>query len=102
MFVLGYFLESLASVVDGLLWFYMIVIIARAVLSWVNPDPRNAIVQFLEAATWPLLYQIRRYLPLVYGGIDLSPLVAILGVELVRHTLVPSLRHVAFLLSSPV
>jgi YggT family protein len=100
MFVFGYFLQSLASVVDGILWLYMIIIIAQALLSWVNPDPRNPIVQFLNAATWPLLDQIRRRIPVVFGGIDISPLLAIVGVQLVRYTLVPSLRHVAMLLAS--
>jgi len=95
MFLFGNLLEGLAFVADNVLTLYMYILIISALLSWVNPDPRNPIVQFLSAVTWPVLYQIRRRLPTTYGGIDLSPLVAILGVVLIQHVLVTSLRDVA-------
>jgi YggT family protein len=95
MFVLGRLLEGLAFVADNVLTLYMWILVISALLSWVNPDPRNPIVQFLHAVTWPVLYQIRRRLPVIYGGIDLSPLVAIFGVVLVEYVLVTSLQDVA-------
>lgn len=93
--MLGHLLEGLALVVNTVLTLYTWILIINAVLSWVNPDPRNPIVQFLHAVTWPVLYSIRSRLPVMYGGIDLSPLVAILGIYLIRYVLVSSLHTVA-------
>ncbi|MBE9536551.1 MAG: YggT family protein, partial [Proteobacteria bacterium] len=56
MFVIANFLEALAVILNMVLQLYMWIIIARAVISWVNPDPYNPIVQFLYKATDPLLY----------------------------------------------
>lgn len=95
MFVFGRILEGLAGVVDIVLTMYTWILIINALLSWVNPDPRNRIVQFFHAATWPVLAAVRRRVPVVYGGIDLSPLVAILGIYLVQRVLVASLYDVA-------
>jgi YggT family protein len=78
MYALGYFLLGLAKVIDYVLFFYMIVIIARAVLSWVNPDPYNPIVRFLYNVTEPVLYRIRAKVPVFFGGIDFSPIIVIL------------------------
>jgi YggT family protein len=95
MFMLGHLLQGLAMVVNMVLTLYMWVIIINALLSWVTPDPRNPIVQFLHSAARPVLYQIQRRIPSVYGGIDVSPLIAMLGIYLLRHVLVASLDTVA-------
>ena len=78
MYAFGYFLLALSTVLDYVLFFYMIIIIARAVLSWVNPDPYNPIVRFLYNVTEPVLYRIRSKLPVFFGGIDFSPVIVIL------------------------
>jgi YggT family protein len=78
MFILGNLLAALASVIGLVLNLYMWIIIARAVISWVNPDPYNPIVRFLYSITDPVLLAIRRRLPLSFGGIDFSPIVVIL------------------------
>ena len=94
MFLAGNFLEGLAHVADWVLTLYMYVIIARALVSWVNPDPWNPIVQFLERATEPVLYPLRRRLS--WGmGIDLSPIVAILIILFLQYALVRSLFEMA-------
>ena len=72
MLVLGNFLYALAVVVDYALTIYLWVVIARAVLSWVSPDPYNPIVRFIHNVTEPVLSRIRRVLPLNLGGIDIS------------------------------
>lgn len=73
---------------------YMYIIFARAILSWVNPDPYNPIVQFLYRATEPVLYPIRRMMP--FGmGIDVSPLVVILVIYFLRSFLVTTLFDLA-------
>ena len=63
MFVLGNFVDALASVVNILLTIMYWLILIRALISWVNPDPFNPIVQFLMRVTEPLLEPVRRLLP---------------------------------------
>ena len=96
MFVLANFLNAAARVLDLALTAYYWLIIVRALMSWVNPDPWNPIVQFLHRATEPVLAPIRRRLPTWQIGIDLSPLVAILAVLFVQYFLVASLREMAW------
>jgi len=95
MFVFGNFLKAIAMVVDIGLSFYMWIIVARAVISWVNPDPYNPIVRFLTSVTEPLLYQVRRRLPLNLGGIDFSPFIVILAIIFLQTFLVESLLQFA-------
>ena len=95
MFVLGNLLVALASVIGIVLNLYMWIIIARAVISWVNPDPYNPIVRFLYSITDPVLLAIRRRLPLSFGGIDFSPIVVILVIIFLQRFLVASLQDLA-------
>jgi YggT family protein len=95
MFVLGNLLDALASILYLVLNIYMWVIIARAVISWVSPDPYNPIVRFLYSITDPVLLAIRRRLPLSFGGIDFSPIVVILAIIFLQRFLVASLHDLA-------
>jgi len=95
MFVAANFLIALAQVVDYLLWAYMWIVVARAVISWVNPDPYNPIVRFLHSVTDPLFYRIRRILPLYAGGIDFSPIVVFIAIIFLQRFLVQSLYDLA-------
>ncbi len=92
---MGYFLAALAKVIDTVLFIYMWIIIIRAVLSWVSPDPYNPIVRFINNITEPVLYQIRRRLPVSFGGIDLSPVVVLLIIVFLQSFVVRSLLHFA-------
>ncbi len=92
---LGYFFVALAKVIDTVLWLYMWIIIIRAVLSWVSPDPYNPIVRFIHNITEPVLYQIRRRLPVSFGGIDLSPVIVILIIIFLQNFVVQSLLYVS-------
>lgn len=96
MFVAGNFLDAVAAVLNLALWAYMWIIIARALISWVNPDPWNPIVQFLQRVTEPVLAPIRRRLPSWQWGIDFSPLVVILVIYFLQAWLVGSLRDLAW------
>ena len=96
MFIFSNFLGAMASVLQLILTLYMWVIIARALISWVNPDPHNPIVRFLYNATEPLLYRVRRSLPVFAGGIDLSPLIVIVAIYFLQAFLVQSLHDLAF------
>jgi len=98
MFVISNFLNALATLADFILSAYMWVIIGRAIISWVNADPYNPIVRFIHEVTEPLLYRIRRTLPVVAGGIDLSPMVLIMAIIFLQSFLVPTLKRMAFAL----
>jgi YggT family protein len=91
MFVIGNFLAALASVLNMLLSAYMWIIIIRALISWVSPDPYNPIVQFLHSATDPVLYRVRRWLPVSFSGIDFSPILVIAAIYFLQVFLVGSL-----------
>jgi YggT family protein len=95
MFIISNLLTALAMVIDYALIIFMWIVVARAVLSWVNPDPYNPIVRFIHNVTEPVLYQIRRRLPVNFGGIDLSPLIVFLIIIFLRKFLVSSLYGLA-------
>jgi YggT family protein len=94
MFVMGNVLLGFATVLDYGLTFYTWIIIARALISWVNPDPWNPIVQFLDRVTEPVLSPIRRRLGWRMG-VDLSPLVAIVAITFVQIAVVQSIKDLA-------
>ena len=93
MFVIGNLLSSVASVLNMVLSLYMWIIIIRAILSWVSPDPYNPIVRFLHAATDPVLDKVRQLLPFptVYGGIDLTPIAVFVIIIFLQSFLVQTL-----------
>jgi len=95
MFVVSNFLIAIATILNYGLTIYMYVIIARAIISWVNPDPYNPIVRFLNSVTEPVLFRIRRKLPLFFGGMDFSPIIVILAIIFVQTFVVQSLFQMA-------
>lgn len=95
MIVIANFLVAVAKVLNIALSLYMWIIIGRAVISWVNPDPYNPIVRFLNSVTEPVLYPIRRWLPINFGGIDFSPILVILAIIFLQSFLVQSLADLA-------
>ena len=95
MFVLSNFLVALAQIVQVIINVLWWLIIIRALISWVNPDPYNPIVQFLYRTTEPLLTPFRRLIPSHKIGIDLSPIFAILVLMFLRYFLVNSLIDLA-------
>jgi YggT family protein len=94
MFVVNNFFAALGSVVYYVLELYMYVVIARALISWVNPDPWNPIVQFLEKVTEPALAPLRRMIGWRLG-VDLSPVILILIIIFLQKFIVPSLFQMA-------
>ena len=91
MHVIGYFIAALAKVIYLALNIYMIIIIVRAILSWVNPDPYNPIVRFIHSVTEPVLSRIRSRLPLYFGGFDFSPLLILAAIMFLQEFLVKTL-----------
>ncbi|MCP4649032.1 MAG: YggT family protein [PVC group bacterium] len=90
MFVLGFILDGLAAVISMILTILYWLILARALISWVSPDPYNPIVRFLRQATDPILEPIRRVLmPLTYKiHIDLSTIVAFFLIVFLQRSVV--------------
>ena len=95
MFVISNLLIAVGKVVDIALTIFMWIVIARAILSWVSPDPYNPIVRFIHNITEPVLYQIRKRIPLNFGGIDFSPVIVLLAVIFLQRFLVASLYELA-------
>lgn len=98
MFVLGNFLSAVAFLLDKIFLFLYWLIIIRALISWVNPDPYNAIVQFLYKATEPFLEPFRRLVPTYNIGIDLSPIFAILVLIFLQRFLVPTIYRLSMMM----
>jgi len=90
MYVLGNLIYALARVLEIVITIYIWLIVIRALVSWVNPDPYNPIVQFLKKTTDPALKPAQRIFPPL-GGFDLSPIVVVLILVFLRFFLVPTL-----------
>ncbi|MDD3249460.1 MAG: YggT family protein [Smithellaceae bacterium] len=95
MFALSNFIIALAKVIDIVLTVYLWIIVARALISWVNPDPYNKIVIFLYRVTEPVLGPIRRIIPRHSLPIDFSPLIALLIIIFLQHFLVQTMIQAA-------
>lgn len=91
MFLAGNLLMAIAQILSIVLNIYMWVIIIRALISWVNPDPYNPIVQFLYKITEPVLYPIRKAIPISGLGIDFSPIIVFLIIIFLQNFLVQTL-----------
>jgi len=99
MIVLKNLIAGLAAILDYGLYIYMWLIIARALLSWVSPDPYNPIVRFLYQVTEPLLSYVRRRLPVIFGGIDFSPILILAAIIFLQRFLVGTLQDWARLMN---
>lgn len=97
MFVLENLIFALAKIIDMGLTLYMWLIIGRAVVSWVNPDPYNPIVNFLNRATEPVLAPVRRWIPMGGLGIDISPVIVIMAIYFLQQFLVRTMMQLAIL-----
>lgn len=100
MIILGNVLYGIATVLDMLLTMVVFLVIARAVISWVNPDPFNPVVRFLNSSTDPLLRPLRRVIPLIGGAIDITPIVLLLILYFLKAALVNTLIDYSQLLKT--
>lgn len=88
---------SIARVIELGFSIYIFIVIARALISWVSPDPYNPIVRFLHNATDPALYRLRRLLPFLQAGsFDLSPIALLILLSIVQQVLVSFLYQLAY------
>jgi len=92
VFILANFIFAIANILDVLLTVLYWLIIIRALISWVNPDPFNPIVQFLYKTTDPILDPVRKRLPIGFRfGIDISPIIVFLVIMFLKSFLIKSL-----------
>jgi len=103
MFILGNVLIGLGEVLHYFFFAYMVVLLGRAIISWVNADPHNAIVKFLVQATEPPMRVIRRTLPmsLRYFPIDVAFLVLLALVIFAEYAIAVTLVDLGMRLKGP-
>lgn len=100
MLILANTLSALAMVLGGLLDIYFWIVLIAALITWVNPNPYNPIVRVLRMLTEPVFYRVRKWLPFTYmAGIDFSPVVVLIAIELANKIIVKSLAQYAAQLS---
>jgi len=89
MFIISQFFVAMSQVLDIALEIYKWIVIASALISFVNPDPYNPIVKFLRNATEPVFRLIKRYIPTVIYNVDFTPFIVILIIIFLQKFLVP-------------
>ena len=100
MIVVANTMSAIALVLGSLLSLYFWIVIIAAVLTWVRPDPYNPIVRTLRTLTEPVFYRVRKWLPFTYSsGMDFSPVVVLLAIELFNRIVVASLAQYAMTLN---
>ncbi len=93
--ILATFIQAIAQILSMIINIYIWIVIISALLTWVNPDPSNPIVQILRRLTEPVYAFVRRYIPTTIGGIDLSPIIIILALQFLDLFLVRVLFNLA-------
>ena len=81
--VISTFIQALAQILSMVINIYIWIVIIAALISWVRPDPYNPIVQILYKLTEPLYAKIRRVIPTIIGGVDLTPILVILALKFI-------------------
>lgn len=85
-------LYALVQTLHSVITLYIWIVIIAALISFVRPDPYNPIVQILHRLTEPVLNFVRQKMPfVVFSGVDLSPLVVILGLQFIDMFMMQSL-----------
>ncbi|WP_303720332.1 YggT family protein [Malonomonas rubra] len=93
---MGMLIVAIARIIDLAFNIYIFIVIARALISWVNPDPYNPIVRFLHSATDPVLYKLRKMLPFLRAGsFDFSPIVLLLLLSVIQQLVMSFLMQLA-------
>lgn len=82
--------DTVAEILIQVLWAYSWIVIIAAVMTWINPDPYNPIVRFFYGVTEPVFDVVREYMPVNFGGIDLSPIIVLVVIEIMQRWLIPT------------
>lgn len=84
---------TIAGIIEQLLTVYLWIVIISAVLTWIEPNPYNPIVRFIYSLTEPVFDFIREHLPVIFAGIDLSPIIVIIAIEILQVYAIPALAN---------
>jgi len=87
------------SVTGEILNLYFWIVFIAVILTWIEPNPYNPIVRFLYSVTEPVFDFVREHLPVVFGGIDLSPMVVLLAIGFIQRVVLVTIAQ--YLLMSP-
>lgn len=99
MIILANTLSAVAAVAGALLNVYFWVVLISALLSWVKPDPYNPVVRIIHSLTEPVFWRVRKFLPFTYtSGIDFSPVVVMVAIELINRIIIHSMLQYAMAL----
>jgi YggT family protein len=82
-----YAVYGIWKVVDWVLKVYSLVVIVRALLTWVSPDPYNPLVRFISRLVDPVSYKISRIIPTRIGMVDISPIILLVLIQVIRELL---------------
>ncbi len=85
MFAWNAFIITLAQFLQEILYIYMWIVIIAAVITWIEPNPYNPIVRFLYSVTEPVFDWVREHLPVLFGGIDFSPIVVLFAIMFLQR-----------------
>ena len=89
---------SVTQILELILNIYLYAIIIRTILSWIGPTRYNPAVSLLFSLTDPILRYSQRLLPDT-GGIDLSPIIPLIGIQIIKMLVLPPLQQLAFVLN---
>lgn len=96
MMVLSTLIDAIANILHMVIILYIWILIASALISWVNPNPFNPIVQVLTRLSAPAYYLIRKLrIPTIVGGIDLAPIILIFALQFLDLFLIRLLHEIA-------
>jgi YggT family protein len=100
MGILVILIKATDFVVSSLLNLYFFIVLGACLISWVNPDPYNPIVRVLRRLTEPALERIRKAAPFTrIGGLDLSPVALLLGLQVLQIVISGLLRQIPVLIA---
>jgi YggT family protein len=94
VFIFGNLITTLAYVLNMALDVYFWIILVRAVLSWIRPDPYNPVVKIIYRLVDPVAYKISRYIPTRIGMVDISPFILMIIIVFLQRFVVKSLYDI--------
>ena len=92
------FILTMANLLKMILYIYMFTIIIQVIISWINPSAYNPIVTIMSQLTDPILRPVRR-IASFGGGLDFSPLIVLVIIQLLMILIISPLMEIGFRLS---
>jgi YggT family protein len=89
------FVITITQMLQMVLQLYFWVVIIAAIMSWIEPNPYNPIVRAIYSLTEPVFDWVRRHMPVMFGGIDFSPMVVIFAIYFLQAFFIPTVRQLA-------